>query len=173
MSPNAPNDHRSDDTVHDEEEAPAAAELVLADQDEPSEPQSEIDEPARLLRIAAMTKSMLNEVKTTDLDEAGRERLRQVHNRALEALSGLVSEDLKAELSDVALVAFEDSTPSAAELRIAQAQLAGWLEGLFRGIQASMAHQQLAAQAQLQQMRQQPGGGPGGGPGGARSGQYL
>ena len=48
--------------------------------------------------------------------------------------------------------------PSDAELRIAQAQLVGWLEGLFHGIQTALVAQQMAAQAQLQQMRQLPPG---------------
>jgi hypothetical protein len=134
----------------------------------------EIDHPSKLLRIATMVQSMLNQVKTTELDEAGRERLAEIHNRSLSALSGLISEDLREELDEVALATFtEERTPTASELRIAQAQLVGWLEGLFRGIQASMATQHMTSQAaQMRALRQ---GDPGDQPahGGRGPGQYL
>ncbi len=126
---------------------------------------TQIEHPDKLLRIAHMTRSLLNEVEATELDEAARERLTGIHNQAVDALRDLVSEDLRSELDDLHL-STEDSAPSGPELRVAQAQLAGWLQGLFQGIQASIMSQQASAQHQLQQMRQQRGGG-------SSTGQYL
>ncbi|MBW3664244.1 MAG: bacterial proteasome activator family protein [Actinobacteria bacterium] len=151
--------------------------FLVVRQDDPPEEQDgateEVDHPSKLLRIATMVQSMLNQVKTTELDEAGRERLAEIHNRSLSALSGLISDDLRDELEEVALATFTDErTPSASELRVAQAQLVGWLEGLFRGIQASMATQHMAAQAaQMKALRQ--GGQGDQPPGGGGAGQYL
>ena len=128
-----------------------------------------VSQPSKLIRIATMVKSMLEEVRQASLDEAGRQRLRQIHERSLAELSEVLSEDLREELGEV-MLPFEDHTPSESELRIAQAQLVGWLEGLFHGIQATMMTQQMMAQQQLEQMRrpalpagQQPQG-PGMGP---------
>jgi len=127
------------------------------------EPEREsVSQPSKLIRIATMVKSMLEEVRQASLDEAGRQRLRQIYDRSLAELSEVLSEDLQEELGDV-MVPFEEGTPSESELRIAQAQLVGWLEGLFHGIQATMMTQQMMAQQQLEQMRQRalpPGGGP-------------
>ncbi|MGH3443665.1 MAG: proteasome activator [Nitriliruptorales bacterium] len=120
-----------------------------------SEIEIEIEHPAKLLRIAHTVRSLLDEVKTTELDEAGRRRLADIHERVMKSLHEIVSEDLSAELEGITAGATDDDVPSAAELRIAQAQLAGWLEGLFRGIQASMASQQRLLQQQLQQMQDQ------------------
>lgn len=133
------------------------------------ESESEIEHPAKLLRIAHTVRSLLDEVKTTELDEAGRRRLAEIHDRVMTSLHEIVSEDLSAELEGITAGAPDEDVPSAAELRIAQAQLAGWLEGLFRGIQASMASQQRLLQQQLQQMQEQ-GGRPGEQ---TRGGQYL
>jgi len=119
--------------------------------DETSERES-VSQPSKLIRIATMVKSMLEEVRQASLDEAGRQRLRQIHERSLAELSEALSEDLREELGDV-MLPFEEGTPSESELRIAQAQLVGWLEGLFHGIQASMMTQQMMAQQQLEQMR--------------------
>jgi hypothetical protein len=110
-----------------------------------------VSQPSKLIRIATMVKSMLEEVRQASLDEAGRQRLRQIHERSLAELSAVLSEDLKEELGEV-MLPFED-TPTDSELRIAQAQLVGWLEGLFHGIQATMMTQQMMAQQQLEQMR--------------------
>jgi hypothetical protein len=121
-----------------------------------------VSQPSKLIRIATMVKSMLEEVRQASLDEAGRQRLRQIYDRSLAELSEVLSEDLQEELGDV-MVPFEEGTPSESELRIAQAQLVGWLEGLFHGIQATMMTQQMMAQQQLEQMRQRAlpaGGGP-------------
>jgi hypothetical protein len=114
-----------------------------------------VSEPSKLLRIASMTRAMLEEVRQAPLDEAGRERLLSIYDRSLEELKEVVSEDLREELDSV-FVPMSESTPSEAELRVAQAQLIGWLEGLFHGIQASLISQQLAASAQLDRMRQPP-----------------
>jgi hypothetical protein len=110
-----------------------------------------VSQPSKLIRIATMVKSMLEEVRQASLDEAGRQRLRQIHERSLAELSAVLSEDLREELGE-AMLPFED-TPTDSELRIAQAQLVGWLEGLFHGIQATMMTQQMMAQQQLEQMR--------------------
>jgi hypothetical protein len=127
------------------------------------EPEREsVSQPSKLIRIATMVKSMLEEVRQASLDEAGRQRLRQIYDRSLAELSEVLSEDLQEELGGV-MVPFEEGTPSESELRIAQAQLVGWLEGLFHGIQATMMTQQMMAQQQLEQMRQRalpPGAGP-------------
>ena len=110
-------------------------------------------EPSKLLRIASMTRAMLEEVREAPLDDVGRSRLLSIYERSLEELKEVLSEDLREELDAVFLPMNEDS-PSEAELRIAQAQLVGWLEGLFHGIQASLISQRMAASAQLDLMRQ-------------------
>lgn len=134
-------------------------------------PREEIEHPAKLLRIAAIVKAMLDEVRTVELDEAARARLATIHNRMIEELGDLVSDDLRAELSELELEPVEGE-PTGAELRVVQAQLSGWLQGLFHGIQASVASQQLAARQQLAQMKQGQLG-PGGEQTGAGAGQYL
>jgi hypothetical protein len=111
-----------------------------------------VSQPSKLIRIATMVKSMLEEVRQASLDEAGRQRLRQIYDRSLSELSEVLSEDLREELDEV-MVPFGEGLPSESELRIAQAQLVGWLEGLFHGIQATMMTQQMMAQQQLEQMR--------------------
>ena len=148
----------------DAEEQAAAATGSALEVAEPSHEGSQVEQPDKLLRIAHMTRSLLNEVESTELDEAARERLTGIHNRAVDALRELVSEDLRSELDNLHLDA-DDTAPSAAELRVAQAQLSGWLQGLFQGIQASIMTQQASAQQQLRQMRQQGGG--------SSTGQYL
>ena len=117
-------------------------------------PREEVEEPARLLRIASTVQALLHEVRTTELDQAARERLTDIHNRMVNDLSQIVSEELIQELEGLTLEP-EQGTPSGAELRVLQAQLAGWLQGLFHGIQASIATQQMAAQQQLARMRAQ------------------
>lgn len=128
-----------------------------------------VTEPSKLIRIASMTRAMLDEVRQAPLDEAGRERLLSIYERSLEELREVVSADLRDELDSV-FIPMGDTAPSEAELRIAQAQLVGWLEGLFHGIQASLISQQMAASAQLDRMRQRPAieGGQG-----AETGLYL
>lgn len=111
-----------------------------------------ITEPQKLLRIASMVRNMLDEVRRAPLDDAGRRHLSEIHKRSLAALEDVLSEDLRNELADV-VIPFAETSPSDSELRIAQAQLVGWLEGLFHGIQATLFSQQAVAQAQFEEMR--------------------
>ena len=130
-----------------------------------------IAQPGKVLRIGTMVKQLLDEVRQAPLDEAGRQRLREIYEQSVRELSDGLSEDLVAELDRMA-IPFGDAVPSEAELRIAQAQLVGWLEGLFHGIQAALVAQQVAARAQLDEMRQRALG-PGSEPMTARPGTYL
>lgn len=112
-----------------------------------------ISQPAKVMRIGSMVKNLLDEARSAQLDEGGRRRLREIYEQSVKELSDALSSDLSAELARMALP-FSDEIPSESELRVAQAQLVGWLEGLFHGIQASLFAQQAAAAAQLEQMRQ-------------------
>ncbi len=109
-------------------------------------------EPTKLIRIASMTRSMLDEARQAPLDEAGRIQLRTIHQRSLDELREVLSDDLLDEFNEI-IVPIVGDIPSESVLRIAQAQLIGWLEGLFHGIQASLVSQQMAAQAQLVEMQ--------------------
>ena len=111
-----------------------------------------ISEPSKLIRIASMTRAMLEEVRQADLDEAGRLRLLSIYQASMEQLTGTLSEDLQEELASI-FRPLEEETASESELRIVQAQLVGWLEGLFHGIQASLWSQQASAASQLEEMR--------------------
>lgn len=111
-----------------------------------------VSEPTKLIRIASMTRAMLDEVRQAPLDEGGRSRLAEVHGRSLEELRGVLSPELLDEFDEV-MIPLRDGEVTEAELRIAQAQLIGWLEGLFHGIQASLWSQQMAAQSQLAEMQ--------------------
>jgi Protein of unknown function (DUF2587) len=113
-----------------------------------------IERPAKVMRIGSMVKSLLDEVRQAPLDEAGRARLREIYDQSVRELVTTLSPDLAAELESVAIPFDKDRVPSEAELRVAQAQLVGWLEGLFHGIQAALMAQQMAARAQLDEMRQ-------------------
>ncbi len=124
------------------------------------DPTGQIAQPAKVMRIGTMIRQLLEEVRAAPLDEASRARLREIHRTSIKELEEGLSPDLRDELDRLTLP-FEDSaTPSDAELRIAQAQLVGWLEGLFHGIQTALFAQQMAAQVQLQEMRRRalPGG---------------
>jgi len=114
---------------------------------------SQVEQPAKVMRIGTMIKQLLEEVRAAPLDEAGRVRLREIHQSSIKELEEGLSADLRDELDRLTLPFDEDSVPSEAELRIAQAQLVGWLEGLFHGIQTALFAQQMAARAQLEQMR--------------------
>ncbi|WP_265521669.1 bacterial proteasome activator family protein [Oerskovia flava] len=116
-------------------------------------PESAIEEPAKVMRIGGMIKRLLEEVRDAPLDEAARERLAEIHERSLRELEEGLSPELVAELHRITLPFGDDTVPSDAELRVAQAQLVGWLEGLFHGIQTALVAQQMAAQAQLTQIR--------------------
>jgi hypothetical protein len=130
----------------------------------------QVTRPTKLIRIASMVRQMLEEVRRAPLDDAGRRRLREIHEKSVHELETVLSPELKQELEEVVLP-FTSETPSESELRLAQAQLVGWLEGLFHGIQATLFTQQAMAQGQLEQMRRRAidgGAGPssdaGGGP---------
>ncbi len=143
--------------THDTPSAGDTTRFLEPDPDEAQARREEVEEPARLLRIASAVQSLLHEVRTTELDQAARERLTDIHNRMIADLNQIVSEELTQELEGLALEP-EQGTPSGAEPRVMQAQLAGWLQGLFHGIQASIATQQMAAQQQLARMRSQQAG---------------
>ncbi len=153
---------------------------------EPSRQQSPanlIEQPAKVMRIGSMVKQLLEEVRAAPLDDAARSRLRAIHASSIKELEESLAPELHEELERLTLPFTEDSVPSDGELRIAQAQLVGWLEGLFHGIQTAMFAQQMAARLQLEQMRGRPalpagarpdGPGPEGGPAPAGgTGQYL
>ncbi|MBC7639799.1 MAG: bacterial proteasome activator family protein [Rhodoferax sp.] len=112
-----------------------------------------VEQPAKVMRIGAMIKQLLEEVRSAPLDDAGRARLAQIHERSLVELEQGLAPELVEELRRIALPFDGAATPSDAELRIAQAQLVGWLEGLFHGIQTALFAQQMAARTQLEQMR--------------------
>lgn len=148
-----------------------------AEGDGPVDPADAIGEPAKVMRIGTMIKQLLEEVRAAPLDEASRARLMQVHQKSIKELESGLTPDLRDELERLSLPFTEDTVPSEGELRIAQAQLVGWLEGVFHGLQAALVAQQMAARSQLEQMRRSlpPGhsgtdatGSPGPG-----SGQYL
>lgn len=122
--------------------------------DEDVEVGESVAEPAKVMRIGSMIKQLLEEVRQAPLDEASRGRLREIYDQSIRELASGLSPDLQAELGRMALPFGHDATPSDAELRIAQAQLVGWLEGLFHGIQATLFAQQMAARQQLEEMRQ-------------------
>ena len=145
----------------------------------PAQPGEVIESPGKVLRIGSMTKQLLEEVRRAPLDEAGRARLKEIHETSVRELAQVLSDELEEELGRLA-TPFEAESPSEAELRVAQAQLVGWLEGLFHGIQATLFAQQMAARAQLEELHRRglppgPGGpgGPGGMPDQPRPGTYL
>jgi hypothetical protein len=113
-----------------------------------------VQQPAKVMRIGTMIKQLLEEVKAAPLDDASRNRLRDIHKSSIAELEEGLAPELRDELERLALPFGDEAVPSDAELRIAQAQLVGWLEGLFHGIQTALFAQQMAAQAQLEQMRQ-------------------
>ncbi len=148
---------------------PEKPEIVAPPEAEPKEtPPGTVSEPAKVMRIGTMIKQLLEEVKATELDEPGRDRLKEIYETSVEELAESLSPDLREELERLALPFDDGEIPSGPELRVAQAQLVGWLEGLFHGIQATLFAQQNAARQQLEQMQLQqalPAGQPGGQPG--------
>lgn len=117
-----------------------------------------VEQPAKVMRVGSMIKQLLEEVKAAPLDEASRRRLREIHHSSIAELKDGLAPELVDELDRLSLPFPADAVPSDAELRIAQAQLVGWLEGLFHGIQTALFAQQMAARAQLEQMRALPPG---------------
>jgi hypothetical protein len=133
-----------------------------------------VEQPAKVMRIGTMIKQLLEEVRAAPLDERSRARLKEIHESSIRELEDGLAPELREELSRLALPFGDDAPPTEAELRVAQAQLVGWLEGLFHGIQTALFAQQMAARVQLEEMRRRalPGGPPGEGPQ-PPSGPYL
>ena len=117
-----------------------------------------VEQPAKVMRIGSMIRQLLEEVKAAPLDEASRNRLKEIHRASIKELEAGLAPELVEELERLSLPFTDEGTPSDSELRIAQAQLVGWLEGLFHGIQTAIYAQQVAARVQLEQMRQLPPG---------------
>ncbi len=149
-----------------------------------------VEQPAKVMRIGSMIRQLLEEVKSAPLDDASRNRLKEIHRSSIKELESGLAPELVEELERLSLPFTDDATPSDAELRIAQAQLVGWLEGLFHGIQTAIYAQQVSARAQFEQMRRGlPVGGQGqptqglrpgvsqqsneGDPGSTQGGMYL
>jgi hypothetical protein len=132
---------------------------VVAADDEDRPHHEAVESPGKVMRIGSMIKQLLEEVRQTELDEPSRERLREIYDTSIRELSESLSPDLQEELARLALPFEPDTAPTGPELRIAKAQLVGWLEGLFHGIQATLFAQQMAARQQLEQMRGQLGPG--------------
>ena len=112
-----------------------------------------VEQPAKVMRIGSMIRQLLEEVKAAPLDEASRNRLKEIHESSIKELEQGLAPELVEELERLSLPFADDVTPSESELRIAQAQLVGWLEGLFHGIQTAIYAQQMAARAQFEQIR--------------------
>lgn len=157
-----------------------SGESTNADRDEEKDGKSLTDlveQPAKVMRIGTMIKQLLEEVRAAPLDDASRNRLREIHRTSITELEEGLAPELRDELERLTLPFTEEGVPSDAELRIAQAQLVGWLEGLFHGIQTALFAQQMAARQQLEQMRGQgalpPGVAVRGGASHPGTGQYL
>lgn len=146
--------------------------IVVGDPDESGEAKPLLEQPGRVMRIAAMTRQLLDEIRRAPLDQESRDELRRIYASSIEQLGNVLSPDLAEELKELSLT-LDGDTPSEAELRVAHAQLVGWLEGLFHGIQATLFAQQMENQQRLAEMRQRalPGGAPPGAD--ARPGTYL
>ena len=152
--------------------------IVMRDDADRAGREEFIEHPAKVMRVGTMLKQLLEEVRSATLDEASRERLREIYETSVRELGSALSPDLRDELARLSLpFDGDEKAPSAAELQVAQAQLVGWLEGLIQGIQATLFAQQMAAQQQLANMRGQIGPGRGAPPGPdggeARPGTYL
>ena len=130
---------------------------VVETGDESEDP--DVTQPTKLIRIASMTRAMLDEARQAPLDEGGRKRMAEVHSRSVEELREVLSPDLQEEFTEI-MLPLNSEGASEAELRVAQAQLIGWLEGVFHGIQASLWSQQMSAQTQLAEMQKRALGAP-------------
>jgi hypothetical protein len=149
---------QSDDDVDEDDESRHITDLV--------------EQPAKVMRIGSMIRQLLEEVKAAPLDEASRHRLKEIHQASIKELETGLAPELVEELERLSLPFTEDGTPTESELRIAQAQLVGWLEGLFHGIQTAIYAQQIAARTQLEQMRRALPPGTHAGPGAAQPGLH-
>jgi hypothetical protein len=134
--------------------APAGADAENTEDTDAERPVTEmVEQPAKVMRIGSMIRQLLEEVRAAPLDEKSRARLKEIHQSSIKELEDGLAPELVAELERLSLPFAEEEVPSEAELRVAQAQLVGWLEGLFHGIQTTLFAQQMAARAQLEQMR--------------------
>lgn len=123
-------------------------------QSQPPEVSDLVEQPAKVMRIGTMIKQLLEEVRAAPLDDAGRNRMRDIHESSIHELEQALAPELREELERLVLPFTAERTPSDAELRVSQAQLVGWLEGLFHGIQTALFAQQMEARSQLERMRQ-------------------
>ncbi len=134
--------------------AQVAAQAAESEADGERNPITEmVSQPDKVMRIGTMIKQLLEEVRAAPLDERSRSRLRDIHASSIRELADGLAPDLRDELTRITLPLSETEVPSDSELRVAQAQLVGWLEGLFHGLQAALVAQQMAARSQLEQMR--------------------
>ena len=178
MNPGQENEQQPHMVVMGPDGSPVGA-ASLADAEHAEAVGEMVEQPAKVMRIGTMIKQLLEEVRAAPLDEASRNRLREIHKRSIAELEDGLAPELREELERLSLPFTDENTPSDAELRIAQAQLVGWLEGLFHGIQTALFAQQMAARVQLEQMRRglPPGSGGGAetpdGHGLRGTGQYL
>ncbi len=156
----------------------AMEDSLKPDSVEESQPASEsedtpaVSQPTKLIRMASMTRAMLEEARQAPLDDGGRRRMADVHAKSVDELKPILSEDLQEEFNEI-MVPLSNEGTSESELRVAQAQLIGWLEGLFHGIQASLWSQQMAAQSQLAEMQKRALTAPKEGEQDRSSGLYL
>ena len=128
-------------------------EIVDQPKEQKSEAVEQVSRPTKLIRIASMVRSMLEELRRAPLDEAGRQHLADIHEKSMDELNEILSPELKEELNRVVLPLTQSAAPSESELRISQAQLVGWLEGLFHGIQATLFTQQMSTQGQMEEVK--------------------
>ena len=140
-------------------EEPLKPDVVEAESVEKAEDTPDVTQPTKLIRIASMTRAMLDEARQAPLDEGGRKRMATVHALSVEELKDVLSDELEDEFNEI-MIPLNDEGASEAELRVAQAQLIGWLEGVFHGIQASLWSQQMNAQTQLAEMQKRAIGAP-------------
>jgi len=167
--------------IHGAEGQPIGTVMVGEDgsveQSRQQSPADQIAQPAKVMRIGSMVKQLLEEVRAAPLDDAARTRLREIHQSSIKELEEGLAPELREELERLTLPFTDEVIPSDGELRIAQAQLVGWLEGLFHGIQTALFAQQMGARVRLEQMRGRPALPPGptepGRPGVGGTGQYL
>jgi hypothetical protein len=146
-------------TEDNDPSADAPSQEIVEAHDDGESIAGQVEQPAKVMRIGTMIKQLLEEVRQAPLDEAGRARLREIHESSIRELEEGLAPELREELERLT-IPFGGDVPSEAELRVAQAQLVGWLEGLFHGIQTALFAQQMAARAQLEEMRRRalPGG---------------
>lgn len=138
----------------------------------PADHSPEVSEPTKLIRMASMTRAMLEEARQAPLDDGGRRRMAQVHSKSVDELRPILSEELQDEFNEI-MIPLNNEEATESELRVAQAQLIGWLEGLFHGIQASLWSQQMVAQSQLAEMQRRALTAPKDKPSDDSSGLYL